>query len=234
MPKSKGELRFYPGPHTLIWVVDGKAQITAGAWGGEVANPKVKYATMKPRPTTPGRYVIYSYAPYQTATWAMSRIKWGTPLKLDSSGQHVMYSTGSTSHPWKKVEDKIPGATAGWIKAYYYRLYGGKGKYDTNHDGVPETWVFNDFGPRAVRYFQDLNRNKKLDGKESLSGEMIHTTPENEAQVDTGKDVTLVPSHGCIHVNPIERDQLYNAGAFERGTDLIIYSYKEAIPDELK
>ena len=94
--------------------------------------------------------------------------------------------------------------------------------------------MFNDFGPWAVRYFADKNRNKKLDGAESLSGEMIHTTPNNEGQISQGQAVTLFPSHGCIHVSPIDRDRLHAAGAFDRGVDLIIHGYNETVPRDMQ
>jgi len=86
----------------------------------------------------------------------------------------------------------------------------------------------------AVRYFVDKNRNKRLDGGETLLGEMIHTTPEYEGQTERGVPVKLDASHGCIHVAPVDRDKLHTAGAFARGTDLIIHDYKEAIPAHLK
>jgi hypothetical protein len=93
--------------------------------------------------------------------------------------------------------------------------------------------VFNDFGANAVRYFVDLNKNRKLDGREHLSGEMIHTTPENEAQDAKKETVTLAPSHGCIHVKPSDREALLKAGAFARGTDLVIHKYGEKVPATL-
>jgi hypothetical protein len=228
------ELHFFPGVQTIIWVVNGKPEIKADAWGGEEPVPGVKYDVMKPRPTTPGRYVIHSYAPYTTNTWPLSKIAWGTKLTLDASRKSLLYETGVARPAWKKVEDKIPGITVDWVKAQYFRLYGSSGEFDSDRDGIPDVWVFNDFGAWAVRYFRDKNRNKKLDGKESLSGEMLHTTPENEAEVATKKPVVLAPSHGCIHLNPTQREQLYIAGAFSKGTDLVIHSYKETIPKSLR
>jgi hypothetical protein len=38
-----------------------------------------------------------------------------------------------------------------------------------------------------IRYFEDKNNNRKLDGKEQLSGEMNHTTPDNEAATARGQ-----------------------------------------------
>ena len=193
-PAEKKELHFFPGEHKIIWVVNGKPAIKAEAWGGEEPAPGVKYDVMKPRPTTPGHYVIQSYAPYTTNTWALSKIAWGTKLSLDVSGTTLMYETGLAKPAWKRVEDKIPGVTVDWIKGQYFRLYGNTGKYDVDRDGIPDIWVFNDFGAWAVRYFQDKNRNKKLDSDESLSGEMLHTTPENEAEVILAPVLSTVPT----------------------------------------
>ena len=94
---------------------------------------------------------------------------------------------------------------------------------------MPRTWVFNDFGPEAIRYFKDLNHNGKLDGKEQLKGEMFHTAPDNEAQQAQGKPIVMGESHGCIHLRPVERDQLKAKGAFELGRALIIHTYKERL-----
>jgi len=63
---------------------------------------------------------------------------------------------------------------------------------------------------------------------------MIHTTPENEAEVAQGLAARLVPSHGCIHVDPIARDRFHAAGAFDRGVDLIIHRYVETVPADMK
>ena len=223
------ELHFYPGTHEMVWLVNGAVVLKAEAWGGEKADPKKHYDTMKPRQTTPGRYVVFSYEPYRTNTWALSKIEWGTKLSLDPTGNHVMFESRSGGKSWTRVEDRIPGAAKSELQRLYYLLYGLTGKYDSDGDLVPEIWVFNDFGAYAVRYFKDRNKNKKLDPKrgEALSGEMIHTTPDNEAQVAQGTEVKLEPSHGCIHMNPLDRDKFYTAGAFDKGIDLVIHGYGE-------
>ena len=104
---------------------------------------------------------------------------------------------------------------------HYFSLYGTR--------MVPRTWVFNDFGPIAVRWFKDLNGNRVVDGRETLSGQMFHTTPENEASHARGLPVRLVPSHGCIHLKPSERDRLFGMGAFRPKTSFIVHHYHERI-----
>ena len=227
---SKKELHFFPGEKKLVWVVDGAPQIKADAWGGEEPVKGVKYDVMKPRPTTPGRYVIYSYAPYKTNTWVYSKLTWGTELKVDPTGKGMLYKTGVASPAWARLEDKIPGADVAFVKDLYAQNFGANTVFDKDGDGLPETWVFNDFGPWAVRYYKDSNHNHKLDEGESLSGEMFHTTPFNEAQVKVGDAVTLQPSHGCIHLDPTQREALHKAGAFAKGMDVVIHKYTEAVP----
>jgi hypothetical protein len=233
-PAYDKELHFFPGVHRMIWLDASKAPVVAEAWGGEEPALGVVYNVMKPQPTTPGRYVIYSYAPYRTNTWATSKLPWGTKLKLDTVGNRVLYGTGMTSRPWLPIQALIPDATPDVIRNTYFAWYGHSTKYDPDGDGVPDVWVFNDFGPWAVRYFKDKNRNKKLDAGESLSGEMVHTTPQNEGQLVKGESVKLGPSHGCIHVSPFDRDRFHTLGAFDRGVDLIIHPYTETVPDAMK
>jgi hypothetical protein len=148
----------------------------------------------------------------------------GTALKLSADGDKLLYNTGILSKPWKPITELIPEATPNAVREYYHRLYG--------ESKIPEQWVFNDFGVKAIRYFQDPNHNKKLDKNERLSGEMIHTTPDDEAATTLGKEVNLKSSHGCIHWKPHDRDELEKAGAFTKGTDLTIHKYDETIPKE--
>jgi hypothetical protein len=223
-------LHFFPGPKRLISVVNGKKTLEAEAWGGVAADPGVSYDIMKPQPTTPGTYIIASYGPYRTPTWPMSRIAWGT--KLTVVGARVMYETGLKKRPWRYVDERIPGMDMAEIKRLYWALYERSELFDSNRDLVPDVWVFNDFGAMAVRYFRDRNKNRRLDQDkgEGLSGEMIHTTPQYEAQHARGQPVTLDPSHGCIHVTPSARASFLGAGAFASGVTFIIHKYQEGVP----
>jgi len=229
LPMSRrDDLHFFPGAHLMVGVVDGQPAVRAEAWGGEEPVRGRVYKTMKPRKTTPGRYVIHSYKPYVTRTWELSRIAWGTPLEVRRG--ELWYATGNKLDPWRRVLDKVEDGTLETISGLYLGLYGNSPRFDPDGDGIPNQWVFNDFGPYAVRYFRDHNHNHKRDQGEGLLGEMIHTTPTNEAEMLLEKPVHLVPSHGCIHVSPKSRDKLRAAGAFEPGTDLVIHRYGDSIP----
>jgi len=106
------------------------------------------------------------------------------------------------------------------VEDQYFNLYG--------KSGLPSTWIFNAFGPLAVRFFVDKNGNGKLDpSSEKLEGAMFHTTAENEAEIAKGEKLNMGNSHGCIHMQPAERDALIGMGAFKAGVPLVIHSYAE-------
>jgi hypothetical protein len=112
-------------------------------------------------------------------------------------------------------------------------MWDGNPRYDRDGDGIPDVWVFNDFGPVAINYFRDPNRNRKRDAGEKMMGEMIHTTPQNEGQTDRGDRVTLYPSHGCIHVRPADLARLLRAGAFKVGELVVVHGPSEIVWEDL-
>jgi hypothetical protein len=231
--RPRGVLHFYPGDKRVLWVVRGKVAITAEAWGGEEPQAGARPERMRPQRTTPGRFIIHSYAPYRTKSWDMAKIRWGTELKVDATKENekrVFYRTGLRQPAWRPVDSLIPWLTYDRIREFYGQLYGDSGHHDSNHDGVPDRWIFNEFGPMAVRYFRDRNNNRVLDGDERLSGEMMHTIPLNEAQELRGQPIKFTVSHGCIHIAPRARDQLKDAGAFKPGTTFIVHGYDERMP----
>ena len=212
-----GELHFYPGQHVLAVIQGGKVIKRFDAFGGpEHGGSDPRMAEI---PTTPGTYIIHHTHAYSTPSWPMSKIKWGTPLKdMGSVKDDVWYQLPSGK--WASVKNDV-GIGRADLKSYYHLLY--------NINKVPDKWVFNDFGPVAVRYFKDINGNKRLDSNERLSGEMIHTTPVNEAEYATGSPVTLEHSHGCIHIKPQDRNVLQGMGLFKSGTVFKVHSYKDRL-----
>ena len=192
------------------------------------------YDKMAPRITTAGTYVVQSFAPYQTKTWQWSRLAWGTPLRVEGDNRLLFYD--ARTDKWRRVDEVIPEVTLADIRERFLALYkDGKDsddrwRYDRDGDGIPDQWIFNDFGPYALRYFVDRNRNRTLDAGESLMGEMIHTTVEDEAHSLRGMSVALQHSHGCIHIRPADREGMVRAGAFRRGTLLIVHKSGEMIP----
>lgn len=223
------ELHFFPG-QDLIIVKNKSGHITYRfeAMGGPSTlgdDPR-----MTEQPTTAGHYIIDKAHAYRTPTWTWSTIAWGT-LLMDKPAKppakpDVWYRLRNGK--WASLL-KDHGIKRQDVIAQNEYLYG-KNVFPK----VPKTWIFNDFGPIAIRYFKDLNNNGKLDGRETLSGEMFHTTPDNEAEHALKKPVRLYPSHGCIHLKPADRDQLFAIGAFKRGTQFTVHKYTERFTGAIK
>jgi hypothetical protein len=218
------ELHFYPGQNMLA-VLDVSKNGTfvlkrVEAMGGP--GTQINNGGMSANPTTPGDFIIDRIEAYRTPTWIYSSIKWGTPIldKPDINGikykDDVWYKTSSGK--WASLKNDYKITRSDILKMHIY-LYG--------ESKVPDKWIFNDFGPVAIRWFKDKNKNGKLDDGEELSGEMFHTTPDNEAQTALNMNVVLVPSHGCIHLKPTDRDNLLTIGAFKSGTKFKVYKYQE-------
>jgi hypothetical protein len=212
---DEAQLHFYPGDKRLIFFLGLKVVLDVEAWGGpDEVQPKRAGERFPPAPTTPGRFRIGWIGQYLTPTWKLSQLAWGTPIKRDpKSDSDFLYQVGPGR--WRSVKQKT-GVGADELVEEYERL--------TLKRGVPDKWVFNDFGPIAVRYYRDKNNNRKQDKDEPLSGEMFHTTPDNEVN----PRAPLGLSHGCVHVRPSDRDRLIQNGAFKIGTLLVIHRYGEA------
>ncbi len=231
--EGESQLHFFPFPKRLVWTVGKKIAAQIEAWGGATPERGHHYPNMRPRPTTPGGYVISGWGPYHTLRWPLSRIIWGTPLHLDPSREHLLYQTSPLANGWHRVDELIPGITLGEIVQLFHALYGSDRRYDANGDGVPDQWVFNDFGPIAINYYRDPNRNRKLDRNERIMGEMIHTTPENEGQTQLNHPVKMEHSHGCIHIKPHDLSRFLRLGAFKRGTLIFVHGPNEVVPELL-
>lgn len=212
----KRELHFYPGSRLLVFLGYEDRRTVVLARADAMGGPE--HPGTDPRmpemPTTAGRYVIDRVKPYVTPTWVTSRIAWGTPLLDRGTDVHYLVRSGV----WGSLKKDF-GFTPDQIRRTYYSLYGKL--------LIPKTWVFNDFGPMAIRYFRDLDGDGKMGPGERLMGEMIHTTPDNEAQTARGAPVKLEQSHGCVHVSPNDRDHLMGIGAFNRGTPFVVHRYSE-------
>jgi hypothetical protein len=237
--EGESQIHFFPTPKSLIWTVGKKIMLEVEAWGGikGVRHHHFPHdpvdSGMRPRPTTPGSYVISGWGPYRTRSWDFSRIRWGTELRLDETRQHLLYKTDTLSQPWRPVESIIPLATLAYVRRLFSDTWGGNRRYDRNGDGIPDVWVLNDFGPMAINYFRDPNRNRKLDAGEKIMGEMIHTMPDNEGQTDQGKPVEMQFSHGCIHVRPADLGRLVGQGAFKVGELIVVHEPGSIVWEEL-
>lgn len=210
------ELHFFPGVHVLAIKSNNIFTSRFEAWGGPSTMGSSTY--MPEEPTWPGIYVIHSSKAYTTPTWTFSKIKWGTRLMDKPSLNDIYYELPSKK--WGSIKSDL-GASRQEILDLYFSYYGVM--------KIPPTWVFNDFGPISIRWFKDVNGNKTLDAGETLSGQMFHTTPQNEAEQANGKKVNLAPSHGCIHLKPADRNTIFGLGGFKPKTTFVVHEYHEKI-----
>lgn len=204
----------------------------------------------KATPTRPGRFVIGSVGPHVSPTrWLLSSIPWGTPLGLTTEKALEVQLGGNwvglhTLPGWRERFASYPPGAPILVREAYSRLMNklSRSKFDNvarkqlpapwNTD-LPQTWVLNDFGQVAVKYFVDANYNRKLDGKEQLLSDFIHTTPNEELELAISRKreptspMTLEVSHGCIHLLPNIMQDWVAKGVLAVGATLEVHRYTE-------
>lgn len=175
-------------------------------------------------PTTPGEYVIAGSWPHQSHRYAdgWSGVEWGSRLREHNGELQVMRKA---TNKWEPLSKYFRG-TKQHIIERYGRDYG---RWE-----LPHSWVFNDFGHITCYYYKDLNNNGKLDGKEKISGQMIHPTPLDEALTSKKEQYKIVLgiSHGCIHVKPDDIDDMIKRLYLAKGNHIIVHRHNESAPHE--
>lgn len=207
-------------------------------------------------PTQTGRFVIYSIGPHVNgARWRNSAVPWGSPIRLSPHG----YVEVKINNQWQllhnlpgwseKYGNNPKGARAKLKKEYGILMQQLKPKYglsDTDHwpadweGDLPKTWVINDFGRIAVKYFRDYYGNHRLDAggqpgspKEEVLGDFMHTTPASEVALVLDKKIinegiiVLSVSHGCIHMDPKFMQRWVALGVLKVGAKLEIHPYSQ-------
>lgn len=168
-------------------------------------------------PTDAGDYVIAYCAKHRSRRYPQwSSIPWGSPLKQEGDRLLVLLDGR-----WQDVF-KLTGASPDAVESYYQELYG--------IEKIPDKWVFNDFGHLTCYMFKDLNRNGRLDRPtEKIHGEFFHTTPPDEAATSVHTPVRLGPSHGCIHLKPLELDDMVRRKFMCKGARVVVHRYNELL-----
>lgn len=207
-------------------------------------------------PTETGRFVIYSIGPHVNgARWRNSAVPWGTPIRLNQQGYvevqlHQQWQLLHKLPGWRERYGANPvGARVQLKKDYRSMMEQLKPKYElgkADHwpagwdGGLPKTWVLNDFGQVAVKYFRDYNGNSRLDAdgragspKEEILGDFMHTTPASEVALILDKmlvserGIVLSVSHGCIHMAPDFMQKWVAQGVLKVGATLEVHPYSE-------
>src|SRR4051812_37163456 len=141
---GESQIHFFPGPKRLTWTIGKRIMLDIEAWGGIKGGHHRHFpgdlvdGGMRRRPRTPGNYVISGWAPYRTNRWEFSRIAWGTELRLDVTGRHLLYKTGTLSNPWRPVESIVPDATLAYVKREFHNMWRSSRRYDRDGNGIPD------------------------------------------------------------------------------------------------
>jgi hypothetical protein len=215
----------------------------------------VPYTSTTERSSTRhGRYIIGLVEPHESkGRWKYSVVPWGAPIRLNRKG-HVevyMHSRWTLLHTLPKWRDDFLSDPLGaredledeyqelseWLKQKF--TIGTKGSLPgTWGKALPQTWVFNDFGQVAIKYFVDYNGNGRLDAapkrgikREELLTDFLHTTNYFEMvnilnrELHQNKTMELGQSHGCVHMVPDVMQEWVRKGILKVGAQLQIHEY---------
>jgi hypothetical protein len=204
---------FVPPGHGTIYVqVNGNVVDRISARGGPPFTMKDRNHTADP--SKAGTYKLGQGKSVVTKNWDMSKIAWGAPLR-EHNGDVQYKNPGEDWRDATKGDKELLGIPK-----------------DEFYDGgtlLPK-WTKNDFGETAY----------KVEGSPGL---FIHTDPGTEATLAQEKkeqNVTdesqlvhtpmeLTHSHGCLHVDPYDRNRLMRSGYLQKGVTIVIKKYEETL-----
>jgi len=167
-------------------------------------------------PTKPGVYRLGPAHAHVTSNWYYSQIPWGAEIRKNEGG--FQYRSPRRSR-WSWVTSNPAGTLKLPLTPDAF-------------DGLPEVtrngvtfviWNKNDFGPIAWNLVP--------------SDMYLHTTPELEAEPDAAPGVvtSLRVSHGCIHIDPRERDEMMKRRYVSMDTLLVVRRWDEhLLPDQVR
>jgi hypothetical protein len=181
-------------------------------------------------PTPAGHYTLGRRQHVVTPTWWLSAIPWGATLRLDGKGE-VEYQDDSGTGGWHLVTGPKGVLTASFLR---FKLHSGEKMIlpkavtmvrDALIDPATKSlkltvWELNDFGRWGW--------NLLLNGKGTPF--FLHTTPQNERESKAGNVVSLSNSHGCIHIDPKDRDDFMAKHYLDAGVDFEVRPYSEVGP----
>jgi hypothetical protein len=162
-------------------------------------------------PTKPGRYQLQRREKHVSGRWDWSKIAWGTPIEPTPSND-VLFEKGGHKHSLRKLwhrpsTDNLVDEVKKRVKEVYQR------------EVFPKTWVLNDFGPFAWQLIEV--------GNSKNNSHFMHTTPEDERDALLTGTTSLDYSHGCIHLDPKQRDYMAGAGYLRAGNLVIVHKQTE-------
>ena len=179
--------------------VEGNLGATKEARGGPAA--KLKDGTHTADPSRKGTYKLGAGQPHRTDSWYNSQIKWGAEIR-EQGGEIEFKDPGSSK--WK-----IATGSKSPLKSPM-----SNSDFSDGAGGIITKWEKNDFGPMSWRV-------------EGSPGLFVHTTPSDERVTLSGRTPELSHSHGCLHIQPAEREIMQANGYLQGGATMVIKGYDE-------
>jgi hypothetical protein len=236
---SRIKLVFFPGERDvggavmgMIYVIGGKGEAIRAAGGPRVGYKDPAQAGHTAEPTPAGQYTLGPRKHVVTSGWVKSSIPWGATLRLNARGD-VEFQDDEGKGNWAPAT----GADGVLTKALFRWKTNMKEKTDLGKVDAElraalinpatgaltvTTWEFNDFG----RWGWQL----MLHGQGTPY--FVHTTPldERNYEADPKTLADLTNSHGCIHIDPADRDDFIRKGYLNAGTEFEVRPYNESGP----
>jgi hypothetical protein len=179
-------------------------------------------------PTPAGEYVLGDRQSHVTMSWPSSAIPWAALLRERADGV-IEYSTNATD--WMPATGPSGVVTKAMIAWQARQKASGGQAAPSNVDPsaearnivtggsseVPQYYTGNDFGPFAWNLLRGGQATPYF----------VHTTPSDEKATASGgcDDVELVNSHGCVHIRPVDRDEMVRRGFLQKGVRFTVKPY---------
>jgi hypothetical protein len=173
--------------------------------------------------TKAGKYTLHFEGQHVSSRWPLSKIPFGANLKINPKDPtDVLWRAKHSS--WRSTRKTLglnplvhmPRAITEESDSLTAKV-GGLPSHT-----MPTHWPFNDFG-HAVWYMVDETTGIQ-------SQQFVHETPENERQRELKLPVILDYSHGCIHVNPSDIDDMMKKHYLVSRTRFVVHRYGEVAP----
>lgn len=215
--------------HLYIYV-DDKLVAQFPACAGPPAR-RADHGGHSAEPTPPGRYVLGAAEHHVSRRWPMSSIPWGARLRKRADGEVEYSGDGVTWHAATGPDGEMTRAgiefqertlgrkltapeTQQVINQYRIYVLDPAGNLEpVYHQNDFGEWAWNLNQPAGVRtaYF-------------------VHTTPADEQATAEGSPVSLVNSHGCVHIRPVDRDLMMKNGWLRKGVPFTVEEYGKVGP----